>query len=105
MKPTVMLQNDKQLLRKLRTGDPNALNDTYRQYRVWLLVVASTSIPDMDVYNEEHIAKAKSMVENFFIECWERNLFRDVRIPLRTFLYRAFTERCKKQGILSPVTP
>lgn len=105
MKPTVMQLNDKQLLRKLRAGDPNALNDAYKQFRVWLLVVASTSIPDIDVANEEHIAKAKSMVEDFFIECWDRNLFKDVHVPLRTFLYRAFTERCKKTGILPPVTP
>ena len=96
MKPTVT-QNDKQLLRKLKKGDPNALNDVYKQYRVWLLIVASTSIPDMDVSNEEHIAKAKSMVENFFIECWEQRLFKKVDVPLRTFLFRAFTERCKKQ--------
>jgi hypothetical protein len=96
MKSTV-IQNDKQLLRKLKTGDPNALNDAYKQYRVWLLIVAATSIPDIDVANEEHIAKAKSMVEDFFIECWEQRLFKDVNVPLRTFLFRAFTAHCKKQ--------
>lgn len=104
MKSTV-IKNDKQLLRKLKSGDPNALNDAYRQYRVWLLIVAATSLPDIDVANEEHIAKAKSMVEDFFIECWEQQLFRNVDVPLRTFLFRAFTDRCKKQGASVPAIP
>jgi hypothetical protein len=104
MKPTVT-QNDKQLLRRLGKGDPNALNEVYKQYRVWLLIVASTSIPDIDVANEEHIAKAKTMVEDFFIECWEQRLFKKVNVPLRTFLFRAFTERCKKQGAPIPAIP
>ncbi|KAA2241754.1 hypothetical protein F0L74_17975 [Chitinophaga agrisoli] len=97
MKRKVVQHNDKQLLRKLRSGDPNALNDAYRQYRVWLLVVASTYIP-----NE---MEAKTMVEDFFIECWDQHLFKNVRVPLRTFLFKALTERCKKQGTPSPVTP
>lgn len=105
MQPTVFQQNDKQLLHRLRRGDPNALNDAYRQYRVWLLIVASTTIPDIDMTNEEHIIKAKSVVEDFFIECWERNLFKDVRVPLRTFLFSAFTERCKEQGALTAIIP
>jgi len=97
MKPSVT-KHDKRLLRRLKSGDPNALNDVYKQYRVWLLIVAATSIPDVDMYNEEHIAKAKTMVENFFIECWEQRLFKKANVPLRTFLFRAFTERCRKQG-------
>lgn len=105
MKRKVVQHNDKQLLRRLRTGDPNALNDAYRQYRVWLLVVASTSIPEIDVSNEAHIAQAKTMVEDFFIECWDRNLFKDVHVPLRTFLFKSFTERCKKQATLTPIVP
>ncbi|HEY0611723.1 MAG TPA: hypothetical protein VGD35_18755 [Chitinophaga sp.] len=104
MKPTV-IQNDKRLLRRLKTGDPNALNDAYKQYRVWLLIVAATCIPDIDVANEEHIAKAKSIVEGFFIECWEQQLFRDVDVPLRTFLFRTFTAYCKKQGAPIPAIP
>lgn len=104
MKPTVM-QDDKQLLRRLKTGDPNALNDAYKQYRVWLLIVAATTIPDIDVANEEHIAKAKSIVESFFIECWEQQLFKGVNVPLRTFLFRAFTAHCKKQGTSIPAIP
>jgi hypothetical protein len=104
MKTTVM-QNDKQLLRKLKAGDPHALNNAYKQYRVWLLIVAATSIPDIDVANEEHIAKAKSLVENFFIECWEQQRFKDVDVPLRTFLFRAFTAYCKKQGAAIPAIP
>lgn len=105
MQPVTLQQDDKQLLRRLRTGDPNALNDAYKQYRVWLLIVASTTIPGMDTTNEGHIAKAKSMVEDFFIHCWERNLFKNVRVPLRTFLYNAFTERCKEQGALTAIIP
>ncbi|SEN69176.1 hypothetical protein SAMN04488505_1124 [Chitinophaga rupis] len=91
MKRKVEQHNDKQLLRRLRTGDPNALNDAYRQYRVWLLVVATTYLTDE--------AEAKTLVEDFFIECWDKNLFKDVRVPLRTFLFKTLTERCKKQGI------
>jgi len=97
MKRKVVQHNDKQLLRKLRSGDPNAFNDAYRQYRVWLLVVASTYIP-----NE---LEAKTVVEDFFIECWDKNLFKDVNVPLRTFLFKALTERCKKQGAQIPVAP
>lgn len=104
MKPSV-IRNDKQLLRKLKSGDPNALNDAYKQYRVWLLIVAATCIPDIDVTNDEHIAKAKSMVEDFFIECWKQQLFRKVDVPLRTFLFRAFTEHCRKQEAAVPTIP
>ncbi len=105
MKQNVVQQNDKQLLRRLRAGDPHALNDAYKQYRVWLLLVASQYIPDIDMSNEAHITRAKAMVEEFFIECWDRNLFKDVRVPLRTFLFRSFSERCKKQVIPAPIVP
>ncbi|WP_298738344.1 hypothetical protein [uncultured Chitinophaga sp.] len=104
MKPTVM-KDDRQLLRKLKKRDPNALNDTFKQYRVWLLMVAAATIPDVDVSDKAHIAKAKKMVEDFFIECWEQQLFKHVDVPLRTFLFRAFTERCRKQHALHPVIP
>jgi hypothetical protein len=105
MQPTVLQQNDKRLLRRLKSGDPNALNDAYKQYRVWLLIVASTTIPDIDMTNDEHIVKAKSMVEDFFVECWERKLFRDVRVPLKNFLFSTFTERCKEQGRFTAIIP
>jgi DNA-directed RNA polymerase specialized sigma24 family protein len=95
MKQKAAQHNDKQLLRRLRTGDPNALNDAYRQYRVWLLVVASSHITDE--------AAAKATVEDFFIDCWDNDLFKHVRVPLRTFLFKALTERCKKQGMQVPL--
>jgi len=97
MKRKTAQHNDKQLLRRLRTGDPNALNDAYRQYRVWLLVVATSHISDEK--------EARTMVEDFFIECWDKDLFKDVHVPLRTFLFKALTERCKKQGIQVPSYP
>jgi|GEM_PF-971066 len=98
MKRKVVPQNDKQLLRRLKAGDADALNDVYKQYRTWLLVVAATSMPDIGP------AAARAAVEQFFIDCWHHNLFKDVKVPLRTFLFASFTERCRQQHRLFPET-
>ncbi|GAA0540797.1 hypothetical protein [Chitinophaga japonensis] len=96
MKRKVVPQNDKQLLRRLKAGDADALNDVYKQYRTWLLLVAATSMPDIGP------AAAKAAVEQFFIDCWNHNLFNNVNVPLRTFLFASFAERCKKQRAAAP---
>jgi len=82
------MDNDKQLLYRLRKSDPAAFKDLYCQYYDWLLLVADVHLP---------YENAEKVVEDFLLGCWKSQSFKTVHTPLRIFLFNTLVAHCKKR--------
>lgn len=78
------------LLNRLKAGDEGALTYLYNKYRKWLMLVALT------VLGNSKDLEAQDIVQEFFIDFWEKKLYRKIGPPftVRTYLYRCIYNRC-----------
>ena len=81
-----MNTNDQLLLNRLQKGDDTAFTQLFSLYRRWLVYVALTVLEDE--------TEAHDIVQDFFMDCWERKLFVNVNVSLKSFLYCAIRNRC-----------
>jgi len=81
-----MNQNDQQLLNQLQAGDDRAFTQLFSQYRRWLVCMAYSVLEDE--------TEAHDLVQDFFMDCWERKLFCNVHASLKSFLHSAIRNRC-----------
>jgi len=81
-----MNANDQALLNRLQSGDDSAFTQLFRLYRRWLVYVALTVLEDE--------TEAHDTVQDFFMDCWERKLFTNVNVSLKSFLHCAIRNRC-----------
>lgn len=81
-----MNTNDQLLLNRLQAGDDSAFTQLFRLYRRWLVYVALTVLEDE--------TEAHDTVQDFFMDCWERKLFTNVNVSLKSFLHCSIRNRC-----------
>lgn len=77
--------NDQILLDRLKAQDAGAFTELFKQYRKWLLVVALTILDDEN--------EAKDLVQEFFIDLWEKRLYEKIDTSLKSFLYTSIRNR------------
>jgi RNA polymerase sigma-70 factor (ECF subfamily) len=80
-----MNANDQLLLNQLKAGDMTAFAEVFRLYRRWLTYVAYTFLEDE--------TEAQDLVQDFFMDCWEKGLFNNVTVSLKSFLHCAIRNR------------
>lgn len=76
------------LLQRLQAQDRMAFDLLYRDTRVTLFVVA------LDILEDE--TAAQDLVQDFFIDFWQRELYRQVESSLKGYLLRAIRNRAIK---------
>jgi RNA polymerase sigma-70 factor (ECF subfamily) len=81
-----MNANDQLLLNRLKAGDATAFAQLFGLYRRWLVYVAYKVLEDE--------TEAHDIVQDFFMDCWEKQLFTTVTISLKSFLHCAIKNRC-----------
>lgn len=81
-----MNPNDQLLLNRLKAGDVTAFTQLVSQYRRWMVYIAYTLLEDE--------TEAHDVVQDFFMDCWEKQLFTNVTISLKSFLHCAMKNRC-----------
>lgn len=81
-----MNKDDQLLLNRLQEGDDTAFTQLFKLYRRWLVYVALTVLEDE--------TEAHDTVQDFFMDCWERKLFANVNVSLKSFLHCAIRNRC-----------
>ncbi len=81
-----MNTNDQLLLDRLQAGDDSAFTQLFSLYRRWLVYVALNVL--------ENETEAHDMVQDFFMDCWERKLFSHVNVSLKSFLHCSIRNRC-----------
>jgi len=74
------------LLQRLRAGDPDALDELYRHARMRLYAFAYTLVKDEAV--------AQDVVQELFIDLWQKQLFHQVHTGLVGYLMQATRNRC-----------
>lgn len=74
------------LLQRLRAADPNALDELYRHARMRLYAFAYTLVKDEAV--------AQDIVQELFIDLWQKQLFHQVHTGLVGYLMQATRNRC-----------
>jgi len=81
-----MNTNDQLLLNRLQNGDDTAFAQLFQLYRRWLVYVALTIL--------DNETEAHDTVQDFFMDCWERKLFTNVNVSLKSFLHCSIRNRC-----------
>jgi len=81
-----MNSDDQDLLNQLKAGNTDAFGKVFDRYRRWLTYVAYTLLEDE--------TEAQDIVQDFFMDCWEKGLFNNVSISLKSFLHCAIRNRC-----------
>ncbi|HEY8916362.1 MAG TPA: sigma-70 family RNA polymerase sigma factor [Chitinophaga sp.] len=81
-----MNPNDQYLLNQLKAGDVTAFTQLVDKYRRWMVYIAYTVLEDE--------TEAHDIVQDFFMDCWEKQLFMNVSISLKSFLHCAMKNRC-----------
>lgn len=77
------------LLAYLKTGDRRAFDECYITYRKPLLAAAYVILQDEE--------EAKDVIQQLFIDFWEKKLYLTVTGSLKSFLYIATKNRCINQ--------
>lgn len=78
------------LVEQLKAGDTDAFAELYERHRQWLIVIALT------VLGNEDEMEAQDLVQQFFIDFWERSLIKNLNNPatLKAYLHRSIFNRC-----------
>ena len=81
--------NDTQLMELLTMGDKEALELLFKKYYKLLIVSAFYILKDE--------MEAEDMVQAFFVDFWERQLFNNINSSLKAYLTTAIRNRCLKE--------
>lgn len=81
------VERDRELIRRIRSGDGLALSDLVRLYTVWLLEVARGVVESPDL--------AQDVVQDVFVHLWDKRAQLDIRESVSAFLYRAVRNRAQ----------
>jgi RNA polymerase sigma-70 factor (ECF subfamily) len=79
-------QEDTQLVYRLREGDLSAFDALYLKYYTLLCTNAYFFLK-----NEQ---EAKDLVQNFFLDLWDKQLYMNFHDDLKGYLFRAIKNRC-----------
>jgi RNA polymerase sigma-70 factor (family 1) len=79
-------EEEKLLLRRLQSGDAKAFEIIFERYFRLLFLDAYTRLKSEK--------EAEDIVQEFFIDFWEKQLFRFVQHSLKYYLYQAVRNRC-----------
>ncbi|MFC6100856.1 sigma-70 family RNA polymerase sigma factor [Olivibacter domesticus] len=81
---------DQELFNALKSGDLEAVSAIYNKSRGWLKGLA------VSILGREADEEAKDLVQDFFVDFWEKRLFLRIEHAeaLDSYLYRAFYNRC-----------
>ncbi len=74
------------LLQQLKTGNLRALEQVYARFQRQLLAKALYLLKDE--------AAAEDLVQTFFIEFWQKQLYQQIEESLEAYLFRAVHNRC-----------
>jgi RNA polymerase sigma-70 factor (ECF subfamily) len=72
------VHSDQQLITLLQAGDEQAFTEIYNRYWQRMFVLASRKLYDLD--------EAREIVQNIFINLWERRAALDIEGPLPSYL-------------------
>jgi RNA polymerase sigma-70 factor (ECF subfamily) len=97
--------DDTPLLDALRSGRPEAFSECYIKYRARLIVYA------ISILGNE--SDAQDVVQDFFTDIYERQLYKNINTSLKYFLYASIKNRClnkirndeNRQRILKTIVP
>lgn len=78
------------LVDQLKAGSEEAFAELYNCHRKWLIIVALTVLGNRDEM------EAQDLVQQFFIDFWERKLINNIAHPraLKAYLHRSIYNRC-----------
>ena len=78
------------LVEQLKAGSEEAFAELYNNHRKWLIIVALTVLGNKDEM------EAQDLVQQFFIDFWERKLIHNITQPrtLKAYLHRSIYNRC-----------
>ncbi len=79
-------EEEKILLSRLQSGDATAFKTVFDRYFKLLYTEA--------YYRLKDDKEAEDLVQDFFIECWERQLFRSITSSLKYYCYQSVRNRC-----------
>ena len=79
-------EEERMVLQRLQTGDASAFKTVFQRYFKLLYMEA--------YYKLENDKEAEDLVQDFFIEFWEKQLFRSVTLSLKHYLYQSIRNRC-----------
>lgn len=80
------LQSDQQLLQQLKMGQTKAYDAIFLKYYKLLCVNAYFYL------NDEQ--EAKDLVQAFFLEIWEKNIYMRLNGDIKGYLYRSVQNKC-----------
>jgi RNA polymerase sigma-70 factor (family 1) len=78
--------DDIPLLEELQAGNVRAFNECYNRYRTGLKVYACSILQDE--------AEAQDVVQEFFIDLWEKQLYKNINTSVKHFLVVSIKNRC-----------
>lgn len=79
-------EEEKILLSRLQSGDAKAFKTVFESYFKLLYTEA--------YYRLEDDKEAEDLVQEFFIEFWERQLFRSITSSIKYYCYQSVRNRC-----------
>ena len=79
--------NDKQAIRKIRHGDIEAFESLFRKYYEMLCRWACQYLNDAD--------SSEEIVQDLFYHIWRDRAELDIRISVKSYLYKAVSNNCK----------
>ncbi|MNE38011.1 RNA polymerase sigma factor SigM [compost metagenome] len=80
------IQSDQQLLQQLKTGDTKAYDAIFLKYYKLLCVNAYFYLRDEQ--------EAKDLVQAFFLEIWEKNIYMRLNGDIKGYLFRSVQNKC-----------
>lgn len=80
------IQSDQQLLQQLKTGDTKAYDAIFLKYYKLLCVNAYFYLRDEQ--------EAKDLVQAFFLEMWEKNIYMRLNGDIKGYLFRSVQNKC-----------
>jgi RNA polymerase sigma factor (sigma-70 family) len=81
--------NDTQIIEQLKTGNWEALEVLFKKYYKLLNVSAFYILRDE--------MEAEDLVQTFFVDFWERQLYKNINSSLKAYLCIAIKNRCLKK--------
>lgn len=78
--------NDISILEELLTGNVKALEACYTRYRTELIMYAYSILEDE--------AESQDVVQEFFIDFWQKQLYLSINSSIKGFLYISIKNRC-----------
>lgn len=82
------IQGDSQLLEQLKGGSLAAFEQLFKQYYKLLNIYAFYILQDE--------MEAEDLVQSFFIDFWEKQLFQNINSSIKAYLKTAIHNRCLK---------